>query len=146
MVQSSSNPPLLIRDRKRLLNLAVRNHGRGPHFNTPVIIRIARDNKLPEAGGCSFNLNRFDRAATYRPTEWIISTRGQYLQHLSKRFHLRLRPSLPKSTTRQETGTQGESRSIRGIEVPPHKLADQHSACSRDSSPSFETPLHHSCG
>ena len=61
-------------------------------------------------------------------TKWI---EGHLLAHPVKHIHLELRPtslkartsssrpSLPKSATRQLTCTQGESRSIRGIGVPP---------------------------
>ena len=38
---------------------------------------------------------------------------------LLRRAHLRLRTSLPNSVTRQPMGTQGKSRSICGIGVPP---------------------------
>ena len=64
---------------------------------------------------------------------------------LSRPKHLPLPPSLPKSATLQPTGTQGESRSIRGIGVPLPPVSRQSDTVSvlRTHSPTMVREVRH---
>ena len=68
-VRRVATPPRITTYWKRPLNLAVRKNGKDQEVNTPVIIRKARSDNLPEESGCNPTLDRVDQVAAYRPTE-----------------------------------------------------------------------------
>ena len=91
------------------LDLAVWENGKDQEVNTPLNTQTDRIDKLTKGFGYKLNLDRVDRVAPYRLTEWSISTRCPRSTS-AKANTSHLCPSLPKSITHQPTGTQGELR------------------------------------
>ena len=83
-----------------------------------MITRKARSDNLTEVVGLRpLSTDSIERPTTGAPSK-SYPHEAQGLP-LSKITHLRLHSSLSKSAARQPTGTQGESRSLRSIGVPP---------------------------
>ena len=104
--------------RKHLPDYVVRETSKGHVFHTPETIRN-------RPGATSFlknlaisSLDQVDRVATYWTIQWSISTRGAKSNYINAKTTSL--PRIPKTATRQMTGTQGESKLMRivGVTIP----------------------------